>query len=131
MQKIHQSSLFKGEINEFLILAFLLSSCFSLVLSLWIYAKRGKSQQERTTKKDRQRLLFIVPLCAVGVAVNNKLNLSLSGVIDSAVFFPIVNGGSLLLSVLAAFVLFKERPTQRQWLGIAMGTLAVILLCIS
>ena len=133
LQKIHQSSPFKEEANEFLILAFLFSSCFSLVLSLWTYAKKKSPRQERHARGAWRHLLFIVSLCAAdaaGAAVNNKLNLSLSGVIDSAVFFPIVNGGSLLLSMLAALLLFKERPTRRQWLGIAAGVLAVLLLCI-
>jgi len=48
---------------------------------------------------------------------------------DSAVFYPTVNGGNLILTALAACILFRERPRKLQWLGIALGTVAVILLC--
>ena len=71
-------------------------------------------------------LMLITGIC---VAANNKINLYLSGVMDSAVFFPTVNGGGLILATLTALVLFREKPTKKQWLGIAFGTVSVVLLC--
>ena len=64
------------------------------------------------------------------VAVNNKLNLYLSGVIDSAIFFPVVNGGGLVLTTLAALVFFRERLTKVQWIGVGIGIVSVVFLCI-
>ena len=60
----------------------------------------------------------------ISVALNSKWNLYLSGVMDSAVFFPIVNGG-MVLSALAAVLFFRERPAKLRRLGIA----SVIFLC--
>ena len=68
-------------------------------------------------------------LCGVFSAINNKFNLYLSGVIDSAVFFPIVNGGGLILTTISAFILFKERCTKKQWGGLFFGILSVVFLC--
>ena len=65
----------------------------------------------------------------IGTALNNKLNLLLSGMMDSAVFFPIVNGGPLLLTTLSSFLIFKEKPTLRKCVGILPGILSVLLLC--
>ena len=59
----------------------------------------------------------------------NKWNLYLSGVMDSAVFFPVVNGGGLILTTLSAVVLFRERLRVKQWVGMLIGTAAVICLC--
>ena len=61
--------------------------------------------------------MWLVWLAVGGVlqAVNHKLNLYLSGVMDSAVFFPIVNGGGLVLTTLLAVPLFRERLAGRQW----------------
>lgn len=38
---------------------------------------------------------------------------ALSGVMESAVFFPIVNGGGLVLTTLAAVAVFREKLTQK------------------
>jgi len=62
------------------------------------------------------------------MALPHKINLYLSGVIDSAVFFPLVNGLPLLLSLLAAILFFRERPNLRQYIGILLGLAAVLLL---
>ena len=47
----------------------------------------------------------------------------------SAVFFPIVNGGGLVLSTAASVLLFREKLGVRQWIGLAMGTVSVLMLC--
>ena len=66
----------------------------------------------------------------LGTVGANKLNLYLSGVMESAVFFPIVNGGSLLLAVLAALLLYRETLPGRKWAGLAVGIAGIFLLCI-
>ena len=80
-------------------------------------------------------VLYMLPLAlfiagGVGVALNNQINLYLSGVVASAVFFPIVNGGGLILITAASVVLFREKLTIRQWIGLALGIAATLLLCI-
>ncbi len=71
-------------------------------------------------------LLMVNGVC---VAVNHKLNLYLSGIIDSAVFFPVVNGGGLILTTLSAVFLFREKLSRRQWVGLVLGMLATFCLC--
>ena len=51
------------------------------------------------------------------------------GGMDSAVFFPIVNGGGLVLSTLAAVLIFKEKLNKKQWIGITLGICSVVFLC--
>ena len=72
--------------------------------------------------------MLVMMVSGACVAVNNKLNLYLSGVMDSAVFFPIVNGGGLVLTTVAAFLLFKEKLTKKQWVGLIVGICAVVFL---
>ena len=74
-------------------------------------------------------LLGIMIASGACVAVNNKFNLYLSGVMDSAVFFPIVNGGGLVLTTLAAVLLFKEKLSTKQWIGVVLGIASVVFLC--
>ena len=72
----------------------------------------------------------LVLMVGIGCAVNNKLNLYLSGVIDSMIFFPLVNGGNIILTTVLSFVLFHEKLSKRQCVGILVGTIAVVLLVI-
>ena len=101
--------------------------------ALTIYT--SKKEKESLFAKTSEGKLDIVAICipiALGVmsAINHRLNLYLSGVMPSAVFFPIVNGGGLVLTTLSAVLLFKERLGKRQWLGVALGVLSVLCLCI-
>jgi multidrug transporter EmrE-like cation transporter len=51
-------------------------------------------------------------------------------VVDSAIFFPIVNGGGLIMITILSLVFFKERLTKLQWVGMALGAAATLLLCL-
>lgn len=120
MQKIHQTSNYKSEVNAFLIVAFLCSFIYSGILFLWIYGMNRKSAVTKSTKEATSKwwlwgILLIVS--GVAIALNNKLNLILSGLMDSAVFFPLVNGGGLVLTTLAGVIFFKEKLSVLQWIG--------------
>lgn len=127
LQKVHQTSAYKDELDSFLLLAFFFSIVFNAVL-LWRNYRRG--ERISCSFSPRHSVFWMAVLSAVGIALPNKINMYLSGVMDSAIFFPLVNGGSLLLSLLAAIVLFRERPTRRQVIGIVIGLAAVLCLCL-
>lgn len=126
MQKWHQNSDAKSELNAFLVIAFLVSFVYSAV-SWGVLHHRNEGNNGRAFGSWLPVFLLLGGgACA---AVNNKLNLYLSGVMDSAVFFPIVNGGGLVLTTAAALLFFRERLTLKQWIGLSLGILSVIFLC--
>lgn len=131
MQKVYRSTEYGGELSAFLIIAFLSSTIFCTIFALAL--RRGTAVRESVRDgNNKKRVWLMLAVMAVGgicVAVNNKFNLYLSGVMDSAVFFPIVNGGGLVLSTLAAVILFKERLSKKQWAGIVLGIASVVFLC--
>ena len=133
MQKIHQSSDFKDELSAFLIIAFATLSllCYLIVLVLRRLekARGGYKQEKERDGRETLRVILIMVAAGICTALNNKFNLYLSGVIPSAIFFPIVNGGGLVLTTIAALVIFKERLTLKQWIGIGIGIVSVVLLC--
>lgn len=127
LQKIHQTSPYQDELNAFLVIAFAFSCIFSAVACLISINRDGKIRLLRNEKILIMTLLIIAGAC---IAVNNKLNLYLSGVMNSAIFFPLVNGGHLVLTALVAVVFFHEKLTARQWVGLVSGFVAVLMLCI-
>ena len=134
MQKIHQTSSFKGELNAYLVTAFIASTVISTAVAVFLYLKGSKESLENkkalpAIDKKFVFMLVLMIVNGVSVAVNHKLNLYLSGVMDSATFFPIVNGGGLVLSTVAALIIFRERLSVKQWIGLGVGILSVIFLC--
>lgn len=132
MQKVHQTSAYKEELDIFLVLAFIVCAAVASTASLLLLRTREKSVP-LFPSMDRRGAIYILLFTLSGgvcVAINNKLNLFLSGVLDTSVFFPIANGGAVVLSTLAAYILFKERLSVRRWIGLGIGVLSVVLLCI-
>ena len=130
LQKVHQNTVYKGESDEFLIVSFIVSALLCALFALFWRDKKA-NERDKTPLKQKKRWLFplLMIVSGVTVALNNRFNLYLSGVMDSALFFPVINCGGLVLSSLAAAVLFRERLTPRQWLGVAIGILSVVFLC--
>lgn len=131
MQKIHQSSEFRNELNAFLVIAFVSSAIFSVIFAVLLKSNKTRNGDTKEKKNNKQLRHLLVLMIASGVciAVNNKFNLYLSGVMDSAVFFPIVNGGGLVLVTLTAVLLFKEKLSIKQWIGVVLGIASVVFLC--
>ena len=133
MQKVHQSSEYRDELNAFLIIAFVSSAVLCAFFAALMKRRESRFADEKEKKRNGKRqvwlLLGIMIASGACVAVNNKFNLYLSGVMDSAVFFPIVNGGGLVLTTLAAVLLFKEKLSTKQWIGVVVGIASVVFLC--
>lgn len=127
LQKIHQSSSHKDELIGFLVIAFVTSAALCALVAA-ILAKK-EFAQKKVPCKHTIWLVLVMVFVGICSALNNKFNLYLSGVMDSAVFFPIVNGGGLVLTTMAALIIFREKLTVRQWIGIGFGIASVILLC--
>ena len=131
MQKVHQSSEYRDELNAFLIIAFVSSAVLCAMLAALLKKREKSFQIQRKGKSKKQACFMLGIMVASGlcVAVNNKFNLYLSGVMDSAVFFPIVNGGGLVLTTFAAVLLFGEKLSKKQWFGVVLGIASVVFLC--
>ena len=132
MQKVHQSSEYRDELNAFLIIAFVSSAVLCAFFAALMKRRESRFADEKEKKNGKRQvwlLLGIMIASGACVAVNNKFNLYLSGVMDSAVFFPIVNGGGLVLTTLAAVLLFKEKLSTKQWIGVVLGIASVVFLC--
>ena len=132
LQKVHQTSAYKLELNEFLLISFLLSTLISLIWLVIAFNKDGNKFSSLNVKDNKKSILSCLLICLIsGIAIgtNHKLNLFLSGVMDSATFFPLVNGTGLVLSTLSALVIFRERLSVKQWISVIVGVISVIFLC--
>ena len=133
LQKVHQNSGYGKEVSSFLFCSFAVLFLTSLLLTI-LFAQKEKTSEFFPLAKNKKgwkgKILLLTVVIGVCVALNNVINLYLSGIVESAVFFPIVNGGNLVLTVILATALYKERMTKMQYVGLLSGIFAVILLCI-
>ena len=58
----------------------------------------------------------------------NLLNTALAGLLDSAIFFPTLNIGVILLSMVAGVLLFKEKVGKRELPVLLLGGASILLL---
>ena len=130
LQKVHQTSVYKGELNGFLLVAFAFLSIVSLGAAFLFKKKEKVAFFEKENASKYWLLLVIMLITGLFVAVPNELNAYLAGVIDSVIFFPLVNGGNLILSTLSALIVFKEKLTEKQWVGVIVGIASFFCLCL-
>ncbi len=121
MQKIHQNSEYKAQNVAFLISAFVFMAIASAVI--WL-AQRKKAEDKFIP--DKKHILWS-GLCGAFLAVPHVANLFLAGALPSAVFFPIFSTGTLILTLIAATVFFRDKLTKLQWAGIVLGMISSLL----
>ena len=131
MQKTHQSSEFRLESTQFMLVAFSVSFVLSLTLWLLIYRKELRDDGQNkmlVNKKSVFNYLSAIIVCGLGTGGGFLFNLYLSGVIDSAIFFPLVNGVPLMTNLIVSVFIFREKLSKKQVVGIIFGVTSIILL---
>ena len=120
MQKVQQSSRIAGEKMAFFLVAFVFAVLCSCVAYLIC---------RKPLSKPRFGIMPIVAgLCFGG---SNVCNTMLAGVLPSAVFFPVQNISTILLSTLLGILLFRERMTARNAVVLLLGILVIALFSVS
>lgn len=120
MQTVFQSTGYGEETTAFLAVSFLIASAGTLGMTL-------KNREEGTCRFTKKHYLFAV-LCGVTTFAMNFINLYLAGVLPTVLFFPMVNGASLIATSVFSVLLFRESLTKRQILGLIGGTVSLILI---
>ena len=121
MEKIHQSTSAKAEKTSFILCACLCMLVFSLS---GVLAVRKKSQNEVNIKK----LSLLGSSSGVIVGLYSSVNLTLAGALNSMIYYPVANGGALLLTVVVSFLVFKEKLSKSKIIGFIIGLLAIVTL---
>ena len=124
VQKFHQNSDFKQELNAFLIVAFAVSIVYLAVVLLVMQ----RIPSMRTTGKTTLRLGLVAVLVGACTAGNNLINTDLVGRMSSIVIFPVYNGSFMLLTLLASILLFREKFKARQIAGFLIGAIGILFI---
>ena len=120
IQKIHQTSTYKTEVSGFLFIAFVCAILFC------VFRSRG-SEAKISLDKKAVLIGLICGGCTFGM---NYINLKLSGILPSQLFFPLINGSAIVLSSIASVIIFKERLSKKQAIGLIGGIISLIAICL-
>ena len=122
-QQLHQNSPFADELDGFLLWTFIISTVIFAV----IWAVTPKNNAAPGYKIKSSATVYII-IAGLFIGAINKINLFLSGAMNPVIFFPIVNGGVIVLSSLAAILIFREKLSKSQITGLLIGTVSILCL---
>jgi len=96
------------------------------VISL-IFSLFAKKQGDTSFQRGR---LAVASCVGLFFGCCNLLNTYLAGKLDSAVFFPTLNIGVILLSMGCGMLLFKERFRKKDLAVLLLGIASILLLTV-
>ena len=128
-QKIFAKSTHTAELNGMLILNFVFLTVATLLIHFFYERKRtvkDEWESESRLPLPRKELLSAIVMGAT-VAIANKINTYLPSVMDGVIFFPVLNGGSIILGAIGGIIFFKEKVSVRKAISIITGVVAIVL----
>lgn len=120
-EKVHQTGPDKAEIPSFLACAFVLIALLSAATLPFV---RRREAEPASLKKG----LAIALLTGLVVVVYSRINLYLAGALDTVLYYPVSNGGAVLLTLIVSVCVFREPLKRNHVLCFVCGTAAILLL---
>ena len=120
VQKIQNIKMGGESKNEFMFLAYMVFALAMLVAAII---------KERGTVISNVKVGGVF-IAAVGIfnLVTNMLVMFLNARIAPSIMFPIISAGGVLLTIVAAVLVYKEKLTRFQQIGVVLGILAIVFL---
>jgi drug/metabolite transporter (DMT)-like permease len=121
VEKIHQSTEARMEKPTFILFACLFMLAFSLLASLVTYRKEISVPKPKI-------IIGLGGLAGITVGFYSMVNLTLAGALNSMIYYPVANGGALVLTIIVSRIMFKEALDLRKGIGCAIGCIGIICL---
>lgn len=120
LQKVHQESNDKQNLDGFLLIAFLVAAIISFIMVLIV----------KDEEKVKPRFSIFPVLAGISFGIVSLVNTMLAGRMKSAVLFPTLNIGVMMSCLVAGILIFKEKPTKPQIIAFGLGIGAILVLSI-
>ena len=117
--------LFPKETYAYLGCAYITAAVLSFLVFFIIRARK-----QRATCRPTPSFFIFGGAVALLLAIFQPIYAYSASVIPGTLLFPVYNGASTLLVTLSGMILFKERLSRRQWIGVAVSSVAIVLMCL-
>lgn len=111
--------------KEFMVIAFGLAALWLLPFMIKNEMRKKNSWQFKNTLTKCWLWFF---LDALGVLVVNMLVIKLSVRMNASIMFPVISAGEILSVAAFSLLLYKERLSKMQIIGVIIGVIAVVFL---
>lgn len=121
--RLHQGTPHASEYNGMMLIA---SAVMAVVLGAAALAVNAAARNP--APRLSRVAWFYVPICGLISCTYTNFNIPLSSRIPNTIFFPVLNGGVLILVTLAGRLFFKEKLAWRQYLGVVLATISILFI---
>ncbi len=124
-QKIYSMFAPKLQVFEFVAVAYITAAVLSFIILGFICMKNKNAKYSKQPG-------VIVSGCLVGIllGVFQCLNTYAASVIEGTILYSTYNCGVSLLSTVTGRILFKEKLSAKQYIGVSVGIVAIAFLCL-
>ena len=124
-QKIYSKTVPNLQIFAFVAIAYISATVISAIIL--IIMRLSKNQKK---SKLNPKILISGASAGVIIGIFQCINTYAASVIDGAVLYSSYNCATSILSTLVGRILFKERLSKNQFIGVIIGILSIMFLCV-
>lgn len=121
LYRLYGASDYSSDMEVMLLTSAVVSEIMFMITGIAVGKKSGNIKPNRTA------VMYMI-VSGIASCLYIRMNLSLSNMISSVIFFPVSNGGMVILSTVMGRIMFKEKLTIKQLCGIALGCIAVLVI---
>lgn len=100
----------------------------AMVLGIVLFSLRGHGNGAENTVTRNRKLYFYIGVMAAGLFVYNYFKTCAAEIVPAAEMYPLMQGISLVITIVMAALLFGERITWKSALGIALTFAALCMM---
>lgn len=131
LSKLHQSNVTYEIVSTtgYALYSAMLSFAMSLVYFAIICSGKEQNRDPVFVSTKRQRLIRIgiVAVYSLLGTISSLLQLEGAKNLPASVLYPMITGGSVVLTGIFSLLFFGEKPSKREWLGIGLCLLGTLL----
>ena len=105
---------------EFMLIALAVAFVFFFACTLIFERKEWKASLSRGW--------YFGLLCGVANGCSNLFCMLLNPLMPASIMYPLISAGGIVVTALVSVLVFKERLSRTQWIGMAVGIASVVFL---
>jgi drug/metabolite transporter (DMT)-like permease len=107
--------------------AFIIASLKAVICSFILFASRKRLANNCRVRLSVKAILPVVLFAAIADGISYMLQLIGAAELPATVLYPMITGGSVILTAIAGVIVFKEKLSVRHWIGVAVCFVGTML----
>ena len=127
--KLHQGAMPGVDVQVFVLLGFTVGTIASAILFVYFHLKESKTEKLSYMYMFKAPMYYVSAIgSGVSTAFGNILMLAAASLVPAAIQFPLMNGGTSIITAFLSIFLFKEKFTKKTAIVFIVGIAALIII---